>query len=307
MTWQVKQVMAGFVDMMQEVQTAIWKAQGQQPGKVITIIGGTHGNERTGVEVVQKLKTLIDAGKEQITSGTLILIHGNPRAIEINERGSVPYADLNRSYPIDLLAREPLGTYEDDRAREIAPFLEQSDVVVDLHATNKPSEPFIACVHSSHHEEVYRWFPTEKVLSDPNYVLAGNPVTTDEYAEAHGGIGVCYETGQASDVSRVDEVLVQILEFLADQELIDGEVPCPNVSEREIFEMTEPIILTKDGFEFDNGFGVSSWEEFSVGDVIGHHGATPFVSMYDGVIVFPKIPKLRQEGKPVAYLARRVR
>ena len=291
--------------MMQELKPSIWQKRGEQPGNVVTIIGGTHGNERTGVEVVSKLKSMVESGELTIAHGTLTLIHGNPRAIEINARGSQPHADLNRSYPIDLLGRPPLGTYEDDRAREIAPFLEASDVVVDLHATNKPSEPFIACVHSSHHNEIYRWFPSEKVLSDPNFVLAGEPVTTDEYTDAHGGVGLCYETGQAGDLTRVSEVIQNVIDLLTDQGLVEGEVRAPS-SDREIYEMTEPIVLTDEGFAFVEGFGEGSWEPFVEGQTIGHHGDAPLIALYDGVIVFPKIPEHRKIGSPLAYLARKV-
>jgi len=291
--------------MMQEVQNAIWQVQGQQKGKTITIIGGTHGNERTGVEVVLKLKSLIESGDLRITQGTLTLIHGNPRAIEINERGSEPFADLNRSYPTDLLMHEPTGEYEDARARVIAPFLQKSDVVVDLHATNKPSEPFIACVHSSHHEEVYRWFRSEKVLSDPNYVLAGESITTDEYAEAHGGIGLCYETGLASDLGRVDEVTQNVINLFIDQGLVEGQVEIPDGS-REMYEMTEAIILTDEGFHFTEGLGEGSWEEFKEGEILGYHGESPFMALYNGVIVFPKLPEHRKVGKALAYLAKKI-
>ena len=272
----------------------------------MTIIGGTHGNERTGVEVVSKLKTMIESGELNIAQGMLTLIHGNPRAIEINERGSIPHADLNRSYPVDLLEHEATGTYEDQRAREIAPILKASDVVVDLHATNKPSEPFIACAHSSGHEQVYRWFSSKKVLSDPNYVLAGKPVTTDEFVDAHGGTGLCYETGQAGDVTRVDEVMRNVVNLLIDQKLVEGEVQIPS-NEREIYEMIEPIVLTSAGFTFAEGFGHGSWEPFAAGQVIGHHGNVPLVTLYDGGLVFPKIPEHRKEGSPLAYLAKKAR
>lgn len=291
---------------MQQIKPCIWEAQGQASGKTITIIGGTHGNERTGVEVVLKLKSMIESGELFLKTGTVYLIHGNPRAIEISERGSEPFLDLNRSFPISLLMNEPTGVYEDTRAREIAPILQKSDIVVDLHATNKPSEPFVASMHSPYHEEVYQWFPCQKVLSDPGAVLAGEPVTTDEYTDAHGGIGLCYETGQASDLARVDEVTQNAINLLIDQGLVEGVVT-PSICEHELYELTEPIILTQNGFTFAEGFGERSWELFTQGTTLGHHGPTPFVVGYDGVIVFPKVPEHRKVGKPLAYLAKRVK
>lgn len=291
--------------MMQQIKPFIWETHGQISGKTITIIGGTHGNERTGVEVVLKLKRMIDSGNLVLKTGTLHLIHGNPRAIEISERGSEPFLDLNRSFPISLLMNEPTGVYEDTRAREIAPILQKSDIVVDLHATNKPSEPFVASMHSPYHEEVYQWFPCQKVLSDPGAVLAGEPVTTDEYTDAHGGIGLCYETGQASDLARVDEVTQNAINLLIDQGLVEGVVT-PSVCEHERYELTEPVILTDEGFTFAQGLGERSWEPFTQGSTVGYHGSVPFIAGYDGVIVFPKVPEHRKVGKPLVYLAKRV-
>jgi len=289
---------------MQELQTDIYQIQAPLPGKSITLIGGTHGNERTGVEVVTRMKAMIESGELVIIQGSLTLIYGNPRAIELNERGSEPHADLNRAFVTDLLECDPTGTYEDARAREIAPFLQSSDVVIDLHATNKPSEPFLASKDSERHQQVYRWFPSKKVLSDPQYVLAGFPATVDDYTDVYGGVGVCYETGQASDLGRVEEVLQNVINCLKDQGLVEGHVEAPDAT-RDIFELTEAIILTDEGFTFAEGFGEGSWEAFAQGEVLGAHGDTAFVAEYDGVIVFPKMPEHRKVGKPVGYLAKR--
>jgi predicted deacylase len=288
---------------MQERDESIWQV-GNTPGKTLTVVGGTHGNERTGVEVVFTLKAMIERGALFIKQGTLNVVLGNPRAIDIHERGSQPFHDLNRSYPVDLLSREPDGTYENARARLIAPFLASSDVVIDIHATNKPSEPFLSCLHCAHHEEVYRWFPCAKVLADPNFVMGGVSVTTDEYTEAHGGIGICYETGQAADTSRVEVVVAELLNLMGDLGLIEHSATVPACS-REIYELIEPIILTQEGFCFAGGRGEQSWEPFVLGDTIGYHAGLPLVAAYDGMLVFPKLPTHWQVGKAVGYLARR--
>ncbi|MDG1950219.1 MAG: succinylglutamate desuccinylase/aspartoacylase family protein [bacterium] len=290
--------------MLNEIAASVWKINSGQPGKTVMFMGGTHGNERTGVEMISKLKTQLETSEVQLKAGTLILAHGNLRAIEISERGSAPHHDLNRSFPLDLLTQEPLGTYEDDRARELAPILAEVDIFIDLHATNKPSEPFVVCIHSPLAEEIHRWFQCRKVLSDPNYSLIGKPVTTDEYVAAHGGIGICYETGQASDTTRVDEVIVDCMNLLIDQGLIEGTLGDPNGT-REVYEMTEPITLTEEGFEFENGLGDGSWGTFQVGDIIGHHGEHALEANYNGVVVFPKLPEHRKAGKACGYLARK--
>lgn len=291
---------------MQEVLPFVWKAQGAQSGPILTILGGVHGNEKTGVEVVLSLRDKITQGQINILAGTLYLGLGNPRAIEINERGSAPFMDLNRAFHLDLLMREPDGTYEDERARELAPILSTSDFLVDLHATNKPSEPFLACLHTQAQSELYQWYPCKKILLDNNHVVGGTPITTEEYIEAHGGVGIAFETGQADDVSRIAQVEEQTMNLLKHFGYIEGEPITPEQIDHEVYDLLESILLTDDGWEYAEGFGESSWQPFVAGQVVGYHGDQPLVPYYDGVIVFPKLPEHRTLGKPVGYLAKRI-
>lgn len=292
--------------MLIELHEEIWQVNTQKDGPTITVIGGTHGNEQTGIEVVKRMHAQLTSGDLRLAKGVLNLILGNPKAIDLNKRGSVPHQDLNRSFHLDLLQREPDGTYEDARARLIAPLLEESDIVIDLHATNKPSEPFLACLHSVRHAKAYKWFPCTKVLTDPNFVLGGTPVTTDEYTEAHGGIGICYETGLAWDTSWAEDVLEHVKNLLKDQGLIEGAVVEGRTCEQEIYEIVEPIILTDKGFQYEPPFGERSWDTFAAGAKLGVHGTNELIVAFDGVVVFPKAAEHWREGKPVGYLAKRV-
>lgn len=115
----------------------------------------------------------------------------------------------------------------------------QCDVCIDLHATNKPSVPFvrIAGEVTSEHERLVtlslrtglnlslsprtpsppptlkpvphlpqmRWLGAPVLLGDPGFTLAGEVCTTDEYVGSHGGVGICFETGHADDTSLVSQ------------------------------------------------------------------------------------------------------
>ncbi|MEK9160067.1 MAG: succinylglutamate desuccinylase/aspartoacylase family protein [Patescibacteria group bacterium] len=292
---------------MNELHEAIWSVSGREQGKTLTIVGGTHGNERTGVEVVLKLREMIESGVLKMEAGTCNLILGNPRAIALGQkRSSSDSPDLNRSYPTDLLESPPDGTYEDARARQIAPFLIQSDVAVDLHSTTNPSEPFLACLDTPRHREIVQWFTCDKVLTDPNFVTGGASVTTDEYTEAHGGIGICYETGEASDTSRVNQVIDDIRGLMAHLKITCDESRPTPLREREVFELVGQIIVTSNGFRFAEGWGKQSWEPFNEGDVIGYHGENPLVMSSTGRLVFPKPELYWTEGNRVGCLARKL-
>jgi succinylglutamate desuccinylase len=102
----------------------------------IAIVGGTHGNELTGIYLVKKFEQF----PELLQRNTLecITILANPRAIEANRR--YIDLDLNRCFNTGDLANPALNSYEDLRAQEIAAQLgpkeqPQVDLIIDLHST----------------------------------------------------------------------------------------------------------------------------------------------------------------------------
>ena len=180
-------------DMLKEVEEKIWQIQGASAGLSVVILGGVHGDERTGIEVI---RTLVDVfNGTELQAGTLTLALGNPRAIELHRRGSDSQLDLNRLFTLDLEDKNPDGTYENARARQLLPFLLHADILIDIHSTSKPAMPFICSSLDARHMELYKWFPTNTVLSDPRHVLAGRVASTDEYVDAQGGVGMCFESG----------------------------------------------------------------------------------------------------------------
>ncbi|HLD17784.1 MAG TPA: succinylglutamate desuccinylase/aspartoacylase family protein [Patescibacteria group bacterium] len=288
--------------MISEIYPSVWRASGSLPGPNIFLIGGTHGNERTGIEVIRVLRDRLRGGSLSLEKGTLTLAVGNVKAAEENVR-YFDGRDLNRCFNLDRLAAPPDGTYEDARARELSVLIREADVTLDLHATNKPSVPFAASKRDAAHERVYRWFATEIVLTDPHYILGGEPATTDEYADAVGKIGICVETGQASDVSVLPRVLQALDGLLRDFELIAGPVPEPPPEPTSVYVLDQAIILTSKGFHFANGMGTHSFQSVKVGDIIGYVGEETLTAKKNGVILFPKTPEYQTEGKPVVYLA----
>ncbi len=288
------------------VTEGVWKCVGPKAGPTVCVIGGTHGNEQTGIEVVKRFVEMAERRELTLTSGVLYLILGNPRAIERDARGSADHQDLNRRFTDDVLHVSSDGTYEDVRAKELAPLLAEADISIDIHATNKPSVPLLACAITPRHEQIYRWFTCDTILADPDYVLGGRSCTTDEFVDRAGGVGICYESGQASDQSRIDETIISIQNVLHDQQmLLDGVVSHPPFIHRQEFTLTQAILLTEEEFRFAEGKGHFSFEPFAKGDVLGFEGNRPLIALYDGVFVFPKVKEHWKVGSPVCYLAQR--
>ena len=290
---------------MNEIAESIWEIRGSAHGKTVVILGGIHGNERTGIEVVQRLRDLFISEKNRIASGTLILALGNLEAIKLNRRFTKDGKDLNRLFSDKHFSQAPDGTPEDARSRLLAPFLAQADILLDLHATNKPSVPFFVCADTERHLDVCRYFSAGRLLADPNHVLGGEPVTTDEYVDLCGGVGVCYETGFAADTSRAHEVVEEVLMLLRGVGIVQDDIPPKSrPRSKEIFVLAGRIDLDARGFRFADQKGSESFEEIKKGEIIGFAGREPIVSEEDGVLVFPKIPEHWKIGSPVVYLAK---
>lgn len=290
---------------MTEIKERVWKIEGKQDGKTICLSGGTHGNELTGVEAINRIKKMIDNGSLEIARGILYLMHANPRAIERGTRGSENHLDLNRRFTKDVMERIPNGTYEDQRAKELAPVLASCDIGIDLHSTNKPSKPMLLAVHlSESHKQLFQWFNCPTVVTDPKNVLIGEPSTFDDFVQLNGGLGMAFESGVASDISKVDEVVESLLNILRDQGMVD-ESPShkPYFNQWKIYELTDAVLMGEEGFRFAEGRGQCSFEAFSKDDVLGYHGETPYRAPYDGFIIWPKVKELWAVGKPVMFLA----
>lgn len=266
------------------------------------ILGGIHGNEVTGSMLVEELRRDLDAGELAVSAGALLLALGNPRAIASKSRGSEPHADLNRVFTDARLADAADTSYEAQRARELAPLLASVDYVIDLHATNKPSEPFLVVVNDTPaHRELCRFFACEKILHVPDSVIGG---TTLGLVERHRGTGVCFESGWVGDLSRVGEMRRSVESILRHTgHLAPAGAPALQDGQ-QLFVLTSVITLTDAGFTFAEGRGQRSFEPFCAGDLLGHHGAAPLTAPYDGVLMFPKVPELWKVGAPVGFLAR---
>ena len=102
----------------------------------VAIVGGTHGNELTGVYLVKKFQQFPDLLKRS-TFETVALL-ANPKAVALNRR--YVDRDLNRCFGRADLANPELMSYEDTRAKEIwaqlSPKYDRgADLIIDLHST----------------------------------------------------------------------------------------------------------------------------------------------------------------------------
>ncbi len=115
--------------------------------KKVAIVGGTHGNEITGVFLVRKYEqypNLIRCDSFE----TLTLL-ANPKAIEAGRR--YIDVDLNRCFKLQDLQNPKLINYEQLLAKQVALTVGQSkiDLIIDLHSTTS-NMGLTVILHNNH-------------------------------------------------------------------------------------------------------------------------------------------------------------
>lgn len=139
------------------------------PGKTILIMAGVHGNETCGVLACEKALKEIE-----IEKGKLIWIYANKKALERNTRFAE--YNLNRCFLPDQNP-EMAVSLEGKTARELMPYLDEADVLLDLHASYTPqSRPFIICDEANAKDASN--LPAESVLVN---IDPFHPGSTDAY------------------------------------------------------------------------------------------------------------------------------
>lgn len=309
----------------------IWDCCSSRTGPHLVILGGVHGNEIVGVEVI---KWLVDVWgsftKEALSEtmrGRLTLAIGNPEAVEKRKRATTPANDLNRLFrPVYLeqsLSSEKKGTgttnnsYERRRSYELAPFLRSCDILLDIHATNKPSPPFVRVggeANPRHFDFVRRYLHNPKcMLLDPDYTIGlGEASTTDEFVGLNGGLGLCYETGIADDLGPLNDVKLEICRLLKGE--LGVSLPASSVSDDppsnvavgvgvdEVYEMVEAVMY-QEGFEFSAGYGTANFQHLPASTALDKK--SKFKRPRDLYLVFPKVQELFVVDKPVVWLTRK--
>lgn len=293
---------------LQKIDSNIYKIDSGKEGKRIMILGGVHGFERTGIILVEKMIDMFQKDEINLLKGSVILALGNEPAIELNQRWVKPGDDLNRFFSKERLENLSDNSYESNRARKLAEVMkEEADVLIDIHSTNTPSRPFLACENEPEHYGIHKWFNADTVITDPEYILSdGFYSTTDEYMNACGGIGICFETGYGVDTSAVDKVLESVLSILVDQGMIEYNLNIDNITDRDVYRMYARIDLTKEGFRYKKGFGKGDFESVEKGQIIGFHGEKALESPISGIILLQRPEDMWHVGEPVGYLAERM-
>ncbi len=245
-----------------------------QSGPTVVILGGVHGNETCGVQALEHLQDIA------IQKGKLILIYGNPLAIDQNVR--FVEQNLNRMFCHDEdLSSQLMASYEYRRSREILPYLDGADYSLDLHASFTPeSEPFIICEANA--LNLVQYLPQDRVCYGFTRLEPGG---TDGYMNEQGKVGVCIECGYLADPKSTQSAIYSALLFL--QAL--GMLPAVNLvpNKKQFYVEAYELYYTKtDCFRLARSF--QDLEVIKANQIIGFDGDEAIISRTDQMILFAR-------------------
>ena len=265
-----------------------------KPGPNVMVQALTHGNEFSGAITVD----FLFREKIRPVKGKLILAFANVAAFarfDFNDPDRSRYIDedYNRVWAEDVL-RGSRDSHELRRARELRPFVDAADYLLDLHTRTEPCRPIMVCGMLDKGAEFARrvGVPADLLID------TGHPAGLR--MRDRGGFGdpnspknaLLIEAGQHWEKSAVDVAIDTTLRFLKTTGVVDGawvdsRLKLQPPRKQRVVRVTQPITAKTAGFRF-----AQHWKGLEViekaGTVLATDGDQVWRTPYDEcVLVMP--------------------
>lgn len=271
-----------------------------RPGPTVMVQALTHGNEFCGAHA---LDYVFSEGIRP-AAGKLILAFANVDAyarFDFDNPDASRYIDedYNRVWADETLDG-PRDSAELRRARQLRPFVDQADFLLDIHSMHEPGRPIMVCGMIDKHVALARkvGLPAD-LLVDTGHPAGLRMRDRGGFNDpASPRAAVLIECGQHWEKSAVDVARDTLLRFLAatgsmPHEAIAGRLSVTPPAEQRVVRVTEPVVAKSMDFEFlvpVVGLGVVA----KAGTPIARDGDTVWEAPYDDtVLVMPSLRHLR--------------
>lgn len=279
------------------------------PGPTVMVVGLTHGNEFCGAETLHW--ALSEGLRPQ--RGVLILAFSNVAAyrsftLEKPYESRFLDRDMNRVWRDDWLSSEQ--TREAARARELLPFVQQADYLLDIHSTTFAIRPFFVCAN------VDRSRDFALGVGFPRTVLLEGGMPEDKVMVEYGAfadpksskIAVLVECGGHFLQSTTVAAKAAFLDFLVASGALAADVAAlhrPTVPEPPagLYDIT--YVHTAKTADLSYAQPFVGFEEVAEGELIARDGDLELRAPYPRcAILFPKASPAK--GREFVSLARRL-
>ena len=285
----------------------VFRFDGPEPGPAVGIAGLTHGNEICGVAAVAGL---LDAGIRPLR-GSLVLWLGNVAAYERLRADDIANQtrhrfvdrDMNRAWGDDVVQGDR-DSVEARRVRELLPFVEGLDALLDIHSTTFCERPFL----------VGPGLPRNRALAD---ALGVPPTQVFMRGSQYSGLTMA-ERGRFADpashatciavecgthLSRAAGLLAHelALRFLVLHGMLPPDAVPPRPREAQArYEIRQVYRPSSDEARFARAF--APFEEVSAGEPIVLDGDIVFAAPFDRCTILMPSPRPAR-GRDMVTLA----
>lgn len=200
--------------------------------KKVLVFGGTHGNEWTGVWLVQKYA---DSFKKKYPKLDLEFILANPEAHKINRR--FKDEDLNRAF--QFLGENRPDSFEHRRAKEIRDLiLKEPCFVIDLHTTTSSMGKTLIVTD---YNPLVLWLSREVEAKVADTKVIGSPDPNKKYLASQVPSSLMIEVGPVAN-GVIDPEVLEGTVALLDQLLLSlSEAPVRPDGEIELYVEVEDV------------------------------------------------------------------
>ncbi len=282
-----------------------------QPGPRVMIQALTHGNEICGAIALDWLLDEMARGAWRPARGRLILAFANVAAYQRFDAAH-PFTsrcideDLNRVWADEVLlgARD---SAELRRARELRPFVDATELLLDIHSMSEPCAPLMVCGTQDKNAAYARELGVPEILLiDTGHPAGLRMVERGGFGDPHDlkHRALLIECGQHWERAAADVAIDATVRFLgltglADADWVRAHVRVPLPKEQKLVRVTEPVVAKSSNFRFlvpTVGLSVIA----KAGTPIAQDGDHVFVTPYDdAVLVMPGTNNLKPGGTAV--------
>ena len=281
-----------------------------KPGPDVMVQALTHGNEFCGALA---LKYLFDQ-KIEPRQGKLTLAFANVAAFarfdfDDPDRSRYIDEDYNRVWGDDALLG-PRDSAELRRARELRPFVDAADCLLDLHSMHEPCRPIMVCARSEKSVALSRRIGVPgDLLVDTGHPAGLRMIERGAFNDpASPKCAVLIECGQHWEKSAADVAVDTLFRFLGATGAVNVSICqfhtrlAPPAVQR-VVRVTEAVVAKSMNFRFPylfKGLEVIS----KAGTVVATDGDTTWKTPYDDcVMVMPSLAHVKP-GTTVLRLGR---
>jgi predicted deacylase len=271
-----------------------------RPGPHVMLQALTHGNEFCGAIALDYLFTQ----RVRPRVGRLTLAFANVAAYERfdfddPDRARYIDEDYNRVWGEDVLSG-PRDSAELRRARELRPFVDAADLLLDIHSMHEPCRPIMVCAKSEKSVALSRRIgvPAD-LLVDTGHPAGLRMIERGGFNDPRSSkAAVLIECGQHWETSAAEVAIDTALRFLkssgaVDQSWADTRLRLQPPAQQRVIRVTEPVVARSMNFHFTRPYqGLEVVPE--KGTLVARDGDVEWRTPYDDcVMVMPSMLHLK--------------